>query len=79
MGGNLLGETVDSTALDEPGTKRNGHDLPAGQMTADQFERVFFTKVGGLDALLRATSDHPVLVIALFSSVAARGGNAMAM
>ena len=41
----------------------------------DQFERVFATKVEGLNALLTATKDDPLQVVCLFSSVAARGGN----
>ena len=44
--------------------------------TDAQFDRVFDTKVLGLQALLEATSTDPLRVICLFSSVAARGGNA---
>jgi len=44
--------------------------------TDAQFDRVFDTKVLGLQALLDATSSDPLQVICLFSSVAARGGNA---
>jgi len=43
--------------------------------TAEQFDRVFDTKVSGLQALLAATSEDPLKVIAMFSSVAARTGN----
>jgi len=43
--------------------------------TDAQFDRVFDTKVLGLQALLDATSRDPLEVICLFSSVAARGGN----
>jgi acyl transferase domain-containing protein/NADP-dependent 3-hydroxy acid dehydrogenase YdfG len=40
-----------------------------------QFERVFDTKVDGLDNLLQATSSDDLKYIVLFSSVAARLGN----
>ncbi len=43
---------------------------------ASQFERVFDTKVLGLAALLRATRADPLSWICLFSSAAARAGNA---
>jgi NAD(P)-dependent dehydrogenase (short-subunit alcohol dehydrogenase family) len=41
-----------------------------------QFDPVFDTKVLGLRALLRATRTDPLRAIAIFSSVAARSGNA---
>ena len=44
--------------------------------TDAQFDAVFDTKVAGLRSLLDATSDDPVQLLCLFSSVAARGGNA---
>ena len=43
--------------------------------TAEQFQRVFGTKIEGLQALLDATSEDPLELICLFSSVAARSGN----
>jgi hypothetical protein len=43
--------------------------------TADQFDRVFDTKVAGLRALLDATQDDPLRFVCAFSSVAARAGN----
>jgi NADP-dependent 3-hydroxy acid dehydrogenase YdfG len=43
--------------------------------TDAQFERVFATKVAGLEALLAATADDPLDLLLLFSSVAARFGN----
>ncbi len=43
--------------------------------TPAQFDRVFDTKVVGLRNLLAATSDDPLKVLCLFSSVAARTGN----
>src|SRR5690606_29052321 len=42
----------------------------------EDFERVFATKVDGLDALLEATAGDPLDTILLFSSVAGRFGNA---
>ncbi|HUP23082.1 MAG TPA: SDR family NAD(P)-dependent oxidoreductase [Thermoanaerobaculia bacterium] len=42
----------------------------------EQFDRVFETKVEGLRALLAATEQDPLRAICLFSSVAARTGNA---
>jgi NAD(P)-dependent dehydrogenase (short-subunit alcohol dehydrogenase family) len=42
----------------------------------DDFDRVVDTKVRGLLALFEATRDDPVRVVALFSSVAGRHGNA---
>jgi NAD(P)-dependent dehydrogenase (short-subunit alcohol dehydrogenase family) len=44
--------------------------------TDAQFDRVFDTKVMGLRALLEATQTDPLEFICLFSSVAARAGNA---
>jgi acyl transferase domain-containing protein/NADP-dependent 3-hydroxy acid dehydrogenase YdfG len=44
--------------------------------TRDQFDRVFAPKALGLRALLRATAEDPLRLIALFSSVAGRFGNA---
>jgi hypothetical protein len=43
--------------------------------SAEQFERVYDTKVRGLDNLLKATRQDPLKYIVLFSSVAARLGN----
>ena len=43
--------------------------------TAEQFERVYDTKVAGLNNLLQATSREPLKYLVLFSSVAARLGN----
>jgi len=51
-------------------------DALIDKKTDAQFDRVFDTKVVGLQALLEATSRDPLQVICLFSSVAARGGNA---
>ncbi|WP_441288834.1 SDR family NAD(P)-dependent oxidoreductase [Sorangium sp. KYC3313] len=50
-------------------------DKLVAEKTAEQFERVFSTKVDGLRALLGATAGDPLKAIVLFSSVAARGGN----
>jgi acyl transferase domain-containing protein len=44
--------------------------------TPEQVERVLRTKIDGLEAMLEATSDEPLAAIVLFSSVAARFGNA---
>ncbi|MCP4699297.1 MAG: SDR family oxidoreductase, partial [Gammaproteobacteria bacterium] len=44
-------------------------------MTAEQFEVVFRTKAGGLDALLRATAQDDLKLLCCFSSLAARVGN----
>ena len=46
------------------------------QKSDAQFDRVFDTKVSGLRALLAATANDPLQWICLFSSVAARAGNA---
>ncbi len=43
--------------------------------TTEQFDRVFDTKVKGLEALLHATTKDPLKAIVMFSSVAARCGN----
>jgi hypothetical protein len=51
------------------------HDKLLAEKTPEQFNRVFDTKVEGLRALLEATSDDPLKVLCLFSSVAARCGN----
>jgi len=44
--------------------------------TDEQFDHVYDTKVAGLRALLEATADDPLDLLCLFSSVAARYGNA---
>jgi len=41
----------------------------------EHFDKVFGTKVSGLDNLLKATKNDPLAFIALFSSVAGRFGN----
>ena len=46
------------------------------EKTVDQFDRVFDTKVRGLEALLAATSNDKLKMICFFSSIAARTGNA---
>jgi acyl transferase domain-containing protein len=51
-------------------------DKPIAEQTNEQFRRVFETKVEGLRALLDATRDDDLRWIMLFSSVAARYGNA---
>jgi malonyl CoA-acyl carrier protein transacylase len=51
-------------------------DKRIAEKTPEQFDRVFDTKVLGLQSLLRATTDDPLRLIALFSSAAAREGNA---
>ena len=45
-------------------------------MTPDRVADVFGPKVGGLSVLLEATKEDPIQMIALFSSIAARAGNA---
>jgi len=45
-------------------------------MTPDRVAEVFAPKVTGLEVLLEATKSDPVEMIALFSSIAARAGNA---
>ncbi len=44
--------------------------------TDDQFRQVFSTKVEGLRALLQATRQDPLSYLCIFSSIAARFGNA---
>jgi len=43
--------------------------------TLEQFEKVFDTKVNGMQALLAATREDPLKYIVMFSSVSARFGN----
>jgi acyl carrier protein len=50
-------------------------DKRIADKTREGYERVFETKVGGLEALLDATASDPLRLIGLFSSVAARTGN----
>jgi NAD(P)-dependent dehydrogenase (short-subunit alcohol dehydrogenase family) len=45
------------------------------QVTDDQFDRVFETKVDGLRHLLSATASDPIELLVFFSSVAGRFGN----
>jgi NAD(P)-dependent dehydrogenase (short-subunit alcohol dehydrogenase family)/acyl carrier protein len=45
------------------------------ELTPEGFNKVFSTKVEGLEALLDATAKDPLKFICLFSSVAARNGN----
>ncbi|MBN2358776.1 MAG: SDR family NAD(P)-dependent oxidoreductase, partial [Deltaproteobacteria bacterium] len=58
----------------------HGAGVLADRLIADksdaQFDQVFSTKVQGLRALLAATSGDPLRLICLFSSLAARAGNA---
>ena len=51
-------------------------DKSIADMTPDRVAEVFGPKVGGLEVLLEATKDDPIQLIALFSSIAARAGNA---
>ena len=51
-------------------------DVLLGKKTDAQFDRVFDTKVLGLRGLLDATREDPIAWMCLFSSVAARSGNA---
>jgi hypothetical protein len=51
-------------------------DRMIADKTQEQFDRVFDTKVEGLRALLAATREDPLRLLFLFSSVAARFGNA---
>jgi acyl transferase domain-containing protein/acyl carrier protein/NADP-dependent 3-hydroxy acid dehydrogenase YdfG len=51
-------------------------DKPIVHKTRSSFERVYETKVDGLDALLRATREDPLRLVCVFSSIAARNGNA---
>ncbi|MEZ4319046.1 MAG: SDR family NAD(P)-dependent oxidoreductase [Myxococcota bacterium] len=50
-------------------------DKLIAEKTPDQFDFVFDTKIGGLQALLQATESDPLALVVLFSSVAARCGN----
>lgn len=51
-------------------------DKRIADKTDEQFDRVFDTKVEGLRMLLSATVDDPIDLLCVFSSVAARYGNA---
>jgi NADP-dependent 3-hydroxy acid dehydrogenase YdfG len=51
-------------------------DALLANKTPEQFDEVFSTKVRGLAALLEVTAHDPLRTICLFSSVAARYGNA---
>ena len=51
-------------------------DKRLAEKSAEDFQRVFGTKVQGLYSLLTATQDDPLALICLFSSVAGRAGNA---
>ncbi len=51
-------------------------DKRLAEKTDEDFSRVFGTKVNGLRSLLTATQEDPINMICLFSSVAARTGNA---
>jgi acyl transferase domain-containing protein/NADP-dependent 3-hydroxy acid dehydrogenase YdfG len=51
-------------------------DKAIADMTPDRVAEVFAPKVTGLAVLLEATRNDPIEVIALFSSIAARAGNA---
>ncbi len=51
-------------------------DKALEDMTPDRVADVFAPKVTGLQVLLEATKEDPIQVIALFSSIAARAGNA---
>lgn len=51
-------------------------DKRIADLSNEQFEQVFATKAGGFKALLDATRADPLRLIAVFSSVAARHGNA---
>lgn len=50
-------------------------DKYIADLTPEQFDRVFDTKVGGLRALLGATAEDPLTLLCMFSSIAARTGN----
>ncbi len=50
-------------------------DRRLADQSVESFDLVFGTKVDGLRALLAATKDDPVRLLAMFSSVAARAGN----
>jgi NAD(P)-dependent dehydrogenase (short-subunit alcohol dehydrogenase family)/acyl carrier protein len=51
-------------------------DKAIADMTPDRVADVFGPKVTGLSVLLEATKEDPIQMIALFSSIAARAGNA---
>jgi NADP-dependent 3-hydroxy acid dehydrogenase YdfG len=51
-------------------------DKHIADKTDEQFSHVFDTKVRGLRSLLAATADDPISFLCVFSSVAARYGNA---
>jgi NAD(P)-dependent dehydrogenase (short-subunit alcohol dehydrogenase family) len=51
-------------------------DKRIADKTDEQFDRVYSTKVAGLCALLEATASDPLDLLCVFSSVAARYGNA---
>jgi NAD(P)-dependent dehydrogenase (short-subunit alcohol dehydrogenase family)/acyl carrier protein len=51
-------------------------DKAIAEMTPDRVAAVFGPKVMGLSVLLEATKEDPIQMIALFSSIAARAGNA---
>ena len=51
-------------------------DKRIGDLDAAQFTRVFAAKVAGVEALLDATREDALEIVALFSSIAARAGNA---
>ena len=50
-------------------------DRKISEKSDEQFDRVFDTKVKGLLALLAATSEDPLKLLCVFSSVSARCGN----
>jgi acyl transferase domain-containing protein/NADP-dependent 3-hydroxy acid dehydrogenase YdfG len=50
-------------------------DKRIAELDDARFDKVFATKIAGLRALLSATADDPLRVLALFSSVSARCGN----
>jgi NAD(P)-dependent dehydrogenase (short-subunit alcohol dehydrogenase family) len=50
-------------------------DRKISEKTREQFDRVFDTKVSGLEALLAATASDPLKLLCVFSSVSARCGN----
>ena len=50
-------------------------DKLIAEKTLEQFDRVFNTKVKGLEALLNATAKDDLNIICLFSSIAGRTGN----
>jgi acyl transferase domain-containing protein/NAD(P)-dependent dehydrogenase (short-subunit alcohol dehydrogenase family) len=50
-------------------------DKLIAEKTIEQFDRVFNTKVKGLEALLNATARDDLKTICLFSSIAGRSGN----